>query len=128
MKIVFILLLTISSTYGGGLEEYIAKKNPNLNKKTVHEVASELKKYPKELIHIVEKESTFYPQVQSKGNIGLMGVNSKVWFSSDPSYNLVKLGVIKSRRDLRTITGNLKAGFHIWKHHKRNYRKYKGIN
>ena len=127
MKVLFLLLLTISSAQGGGLEEYISKKNPNLDTKTVRELASELKKYPKAIRHIAEKESTFNPKAQSKGSVGLMGINLSVWFSSNPDYNLIKLGILKSRQDVYSIRGNLKAGHYIWKKYKKNYRKYRGL-
>ena len=112
---------------GGGLEEFISRKNPTLSSKTVREVASGLKKYPKAITRIAEKESTFNPLAKSKGNWGLMGVNIKVWFSSDPDYNLIKLGIIKTKKELLTVNGNLKAGFYIWKQCNRSYRKYRGI-
>jgi soluble lytic murein transglycosylase-like protein len=98
-----------------------------LDQKTVRELASELKKYPKAIAHIAEKESTFNPKAQSKGSVGLMGINTKVWFSSNPDYNLIKLGVIKSRKDLFTIRGNLKAGFYVWKKCRKSYSRYRGI-
>jgi len=128
MRIILLLLLTISVAEGGGLEEYISKKNPTLSSKTVREVASGLKKYPKAISRIAEKESTFNPSAKSKGNWGLMGVNVKVWFSSDPDYNLIKLGIIKNKKELLTIIGNLKAGFYIWNKCNRSYRKYRGIH
>jgi soluble lytic murein transglycosylase-like protein len=121
-----LLLLTISSAQGGGLEEHISKKNPNLDTRTIRELASELKKYPKAITHIAEKESTFNPKAQSKGSVGLMGINTHVWFSSNPDYNLIKLGIIKNRKDLFSIRHNLKAGHYIWKRCKRNYARYRG--
>ena len=126
MRILLLLLLTISSAQGGGLEEYISRKNPKLDQRTVHELASELKKYPKAILHNAEKESTFNPKAQSKGCVGLMGVNTRVWFSSDLDYNLIKLGIVKSKKDLFSIRENLKAGYWIWKKCKRNYRRYRG--
>jgi hypothetical protein len=128
MRIILLLLLTISVAEGGGLEEFISKKNPTLSSKTVREVASGLKKYPKAITRIAEKESTFNPLAKSKGNWGLMGVNIKVWFSSDPGYNLIKLGIIKTKKELLTVNGNLKAGFYIWQQCNRSYRKYRGIH
>ena len=128
MKYFFlVLLLTTSISHGGSLEDYITKTNPTLSQKTVREVASGLKKYPKAITRIAERESTFNPLAKSKGNWGLMGVNINVWFSSDPDYNLIKLGIIKHRKDLLTINGNLKAGFYIWNQCKRSYRKYRGL-
>jgi len=127
MRILLLLLLTISVAEGGGLEEHISKINPNLSPKTVREVASGLKKYPKAISRIAERESTFNPSAKSKGNWGLMGVNVNVWFSSDPDYNLIKLGILKTKRELMTVTGNLKAGFYIWKQCNKSYRRYRGI-
>ena len=122
------LLLTISVAQGGNLEEYIQKKNPNLSEKTVLELASELKKYPKTITRIVERESTFNPHAKSHGSVGLMGINTRVWFSSNPDYNLIKLGIIKTRKELFTIRGNLEAGYYIWKKKcNRNYRRYRGL-
>jgi soluble lytic murein transglycosylase-like protein len=128
MKILLIFLLTISSAYGGRLEEYISKKNPNLSHNIIHELAYELKKYPKIITRIAERESTFNPKVQSKGSVGLMGINTHVWFSSNPNYNLIKSGIIKHRKDLFTIKGNLKAGYFILKKCNRNYRRYRGLS
>ena len=128
MKVLILLLLTaVSTAQGGTLEDYISKTNPTLSTKTVREVASGLKKYPKAITRIAEKESTFNPLAKSKGNWGLMGVNITVWFSSDPDYNLIKLGIIKHKKDLLTVKGNLKAGFYIWNQCKRSYRKYRGL-
>jgi soluble lytic murein transglycosylase-like protein len=127
MKILFMVLLTISSAHGGGLEEYISKKNPNLSQNTVREISSELKKYPKIITRIAERESTFNPKAKNKGSVGLMGVNTKVWFSSNPNYNLIKLGIIKSKKELFSIRGNLKAGSYILKKCNRNYRRYRGL-
>lgn len=126
MYVLLFLVLTISSAHAGGLEAYISKKNPKLDHKTVCELASELKKYPKAITYIAYKESTFNPKAQSKGSVGLMGINTHVWFSSNPNYNLIKLGIIKHRKDLFKIKGNLKAGFYIWKKCKRNYHRYRG--
>lgn len=125
MKILLLFLSMISLVEGGNLEEYVSKKNPNLEKKTIRELVSELKKYPKSIIKIIEKESTFNPKAHSKGNIGLMGINSSVWFSSNPDYNLIKLGIIKHKKDLFTIRGNLKAGWYILKYYNKSYKKYK---
>lgn len=127
MRILLLLLLTISVAEGGNLEEYISKRNPTLSYKTVREVASGLKKYPKAITRIAERESTFNPLAKSCGNWGLMGINVKVWFSSDPDYNLIKLGIIKHKKDLLTVTGNLKAGFYIWNQCKRSYKRYRGM-
>lgn len=124
--IIFLLLTAISTAQGGTLENHIAKTNPTLSSKTVREVASGLKKYPKAITRIAEKESTFNPLAKSKGNWGLMGININVWFSSDPDYNLIKLGIIKHKKDLLTVKGNLKAGFYIWNQCNRDYKKYKG--
>ena len=128
MKILLLLLLTISTIVeGGDLEQYITKKNPKLSKQIVHELTLELKKYPKPITTIVEKESTFNPNAKNNRCVGLMGINTNVWFSGDPKYNLIKLGLIKTKKDLFTIKGNLKCGFYVWKHHNRNYRKYRGL-
>ena len=127
MRIILLLLLTISTAQGGNLEEYIQRKNPNLSEKTVLELASELRKYPKEITKIVERESTFNPHAKSNGSVGLMGINTRVWFSSNPDYNLIKLGIIKTKKDLFTIRGNLKAGCWIYKKCNRSYRKYRGL-
>jgi len=126
MRLIFAFLLTVSVANAGSLENYIQQKNPKLSKHTVHAVAVELRKYPKPITHIAERESTFDPHARSCGNVGLMGINVKVWFSSDPKYNLVKLGILQHKQDVFTIRGNLKAGFYIWKHCKKNYRRYRG--
>jgi hypothetical protein len=123
----FTLVLTASLSHGGQLENYILKINPTLPPKTIYEVAKGLKKYPKAISKIAERESTFNPLAKSKGNWGLMGVNINVWFSSNPKYNLIKLGVIKTKKELLTINGNLKAGFYIWKQCNKSYRKYRGL-
>jgi soluble lytic murein transglycosylase-like protein len=122
------LLLTISSAQGGTLEEYINKKNPNLDTRTVRVIATELRKYPKAIMKIAEKESTFNPKAQCNGSVGLMGINTRVWFSSNPDYNLIKLGILKSKREVYSIRGNLKAGHYIWKQCKRSYAKYRGAS
>ena len=124
MKILLFLLLTISVAHGGSLEEYIHKKNPKLTKSTIKILATELMKYPKQVKYIVEKESTFNPKAKLGNCVGLMGVNSKIWLSHNPKYNLIKLGLIKSKKDLFTIKGNLRAGFWIFCYYKKSYRKY----
>lgn len=126
MRLILAFLLTVSVANAESLEKYIQQKNPNLSKHIVKAVAVELKKYPKPITHIAERESTFNPNARSHGNVGLMGINIKVWFSSDPKYNLVKLGILKHKQDVFTIRGNLKAGHYIWKHCKKNYRRYRG--
>jgi hypothetical protein len=127
MKIIIFLLFTISIVEGGSLEEYIHKINPKLSNQTIKSIAFELKKYPKSITKIVKHESTFNPNAKSKNSIGLMGINHHVWLSSNPKYNLIKLGIIKHKNDLHTIHGNLKAGFFVWKQCKKNYRRYRGM-
>jgi hypothetical protein len=127
VKIILILLFTISMAEGGYLEEFISRKNPTLSSKTVREVASGLKKYPKAITRIAEKESTFNPKASNDSCIGLMGICLPIWFSSNPDYNLIKLGILKTKKEVYSIKGNLKAGHYIWLRYKKDYRKYRGL-
>jgi len=56
-----------------------------------------------------------------------MQINTKVWFSKDPNYNLIKLGVINSKKDLWNAELNVKAGVYILKRYNWNYRRYRGL-
>jgi soluble lytic murein transglycosylase-like protein len=84
--------------------------------------------YPKAklITYIIQKESSFNPKAKSSSCIGLMQINTKVWFSKNPKYNLIKLGVLRSKEDLRNWKLNIKAGVYILKHYNWNYRRYRG--
>lgn len=127
MRIILILLFTISTSEGGSLEDYIKNKNPKLSEQTIQIISTELKKYPKQITYVTERESTFNPDAKSKGCVGLMGVRLKTWFSSDPDYNLIKLGILASKEEIYTIEGNLKAGHFILEKYRWNYRRYRGL-
>jgi soluble lytic murein transglycosylase-like protein len=84
--------------------------------------------YPKAklITYIIQRESGFNSKAQSGSCVGLMQINTKVWFSRDPKYNLIKLGVLKSKADLKNWKLNIKAGVYILKHYNWNYRRYRG--
>lgn len=86
-------------------------------------ILKEFKKYKnhKNLLYIAKKESTFKPHAKNGHCIGLMQVNEKVWYKE-----LKKKKIIASRQDLRSISGNIRAGDYILKHYKNNYRRYQG--
>lgn len=88
-------------------------------------IMTELKKYKnhKKLTHIARKESTFKPNAKNGHCIGLMQVNEKVWYKI-----LKENGIVKSRKDLRSVKGNIRAGAYILKHYNNNYRRYQGKN
>ena len=125
MKILTALLLASTITVPAEASmtaKQISEINPSLDKATVQRVAQELKKYPLIVTYIAQRESTFNPKAHSRGCIGLMGINQRVW-----SKELIKKGVIKQPHDLWTIHGNLKAGWWIYKHYDRNYKRYRGV-
>jgi hypothetical protein len=78
--------------------------------------------------HIIKKESTGKSKVRNKQCIGLMQINSKVWLSKDPKYNLIKLGIIQKKSDLLNPEHNIRAGIYILKHYKYDYKRYRGTN
>lgn len=125
MKILTALLLasTITAPVEAAMTaKQIATINPSLDKATVQRVAKELAKYPPVVTYIAHRESTFDPKAHARGCIGLMGVNQRVW-----TKELIKHKVIKRPQDLWTIYGNLKAGWWIYKHYNRNYKRYRGV-
>lgn len=98
-------------------------KTKNKKPKCPQNIMKEFKKYKNHnrLIYIAKKESTFKPKAKNGHCIGLMQVNEKVW------YNILKKNnIIKSRKDLRSISGNIRAGAYILKHYNNNYRRYQG--
>jgi len=78
------------------------------------------------ILNIIKKESGFNPYNRNGHCIGLMQINTSVWFSHDPEYNLIKLGVIKSKKDLHNAKLNIKAGVFILKFYNWNYKRYRG--
>lgn len=123
MKLLMAMALTCTitvQTHATDLSQHIANINPSLDKRTVRAVAQELAKYPKIMTHIAQRESTFNPKAHSKGNVGLTGINVKVWAET-----LIEEKIIKHVRDLKTIKCNLKAGFYIYKHYGKSYRRYR---
>ena len=83
-------------------------------------------KKAKQINWVIGKESNFNPYIKNDSCIGLMQINEKIWFSKNPKYNLIKLGVIKSRKDLRNWKLNIRAGVYILRFYNWNYRKYRG--
>jgi soluble lytic murein transglycosylase-like protein len=81
---------------------------------------------PKLILSVIKRESSFDIHAKNGHCIGLMQVNSSVWFSKDPKYNLIKLGVLKSKKDLYNWKLNIKAGAYILKFYGYDYRKYRG--
>jgi len=123
MKLLMAMALTCTitvQTHATDLSQHIANSNPSLAISTVHAVAGELKKYPRIMTHIAKKESNFNPKAHSKGCVGLTGVNVKVWAKT-----LIEEKIIKHPRDLWSIKHNLKAGFYIYKHYGKSYRKFR---
>lgn len=104
------------------LSQYIAKTNPSLAAVTITAVARELELYPPVMTYIARRESSFNPKAHSRGCVGLTGVNMKVWHKP-----LIEKGVIRSSRDLWTVKGNLKAGWYIFKHYGKSYKRYRGL-
>ena len=118
-------VLTLAGTitcqaHAADLSQHIKNVNPSLDNRTVHAVARELAKYPKIMTYIVQRESTFNPKAHSQGNIGLAGINAKVWVKT-----LIEEKIIRHARDLWSIRHNLKAGFYILKHYNRSYTRYR---
>jgi soluble lytic murein transglycosylase-like protein len=83
-------------------------------------------KKAKQINWVIERESNFEVNARNGSCIGLMQINEKVWFSKNPKYNLIKLGVLKSRKDLRNWKLNIHAGVYILRFYNWNYRKYRG--
>ena len=125
MKLIAILLLTSTitvQTEAADLSTRIIKFNPSLDNTTVETLARELAKYPPVVTEIVKRESTFNPRAQSRGCIGLMGIDAKLWTDI-----LIEDGIIKDPKDLWSIKLNIKAGWHIFnKKYKRSHKKYRG--
>jgi len=92
-----------------------------------HYVKSAYGKKANLILKIIERESNFNPKTINDSCVGLMQVNTQVWFSKNPKYNLIKLGVIESKKDLLNYKMNIRAGVHILKFYNWNYRKYRGI-
>jgi len=125
MKLIAALLLAGTITgqaEATDLSQRIAKYNPSLAKATVATVARELSKYPPIMTYIAQQESSFNPKAHSKGCIGLTGVNTRVW-----THHLITKGVIRNPHDLWLPKYNLKAGWYIYKHYNRSYRRYRGL-
>ena len=125
MKLLAALVIAGTITvqaHANDLSQHIAKINPALDKATIHAVARELRLYPPIMTYIARRESSFNPKAHSRGCVGLTGVNLTVWHK-----HLIKKGVIQSSRDLWTIKGNLKAGWYIFKHYGKSYRRYRGM-
>jgi len=76
--------------------------------------------------HVIRRESGFNVKAKNGSCVGLMQINTRVWFSKDPKYNLIKLGILQSKKDLENWKLNIKAGVYILKHYNWNYRKYRG--
>jgi len=124
-KLVAALLLASAITtpaIARDLKNYIAKINPSLAKPVVSTLARELSKYSTVITSIAKRESTFNPKAQSRGCIGLMGIDAKLWTGI-----LIDEDIIKNPRDLWSIKLNLKAGHWIFnKKYKKSHKKYRG--
>jgi len=92
-----------------------------------HYVKSAYGKKANLILKIIERESGFNPKIINDSCVGLMQINTKVWFSKNPKYNLIKLGVIKSKKDLLNYKMNIRAGVYILKFYNWDYRKYRGM-
>ncbi len=84
-------------------------------------------KKAKQINWVIEKESNFKVNARRGSFIGLMQINTKIWLSKNPKYNLIKLGVIKSKQDLYKFRSNIRAGVYILRFYNWNYRKYRGV-
>ncbi|GEM_PF-5196358 len=75
---------------------------------------------------VIARESKYDPKAKNGNCVGLMQINTRVWLSRDPEYNLIKLGIIKHRSDLYQAIPNIRAGVYILKHYGWDYRRYRG--
>jgi len=75
---------------------------------------------------VIARESNYDPKAKNGNCVGLMQINTRVWFSQAPEYNLIKLGIIKRRSDLYQAIPNIRAGVYILKHYGWDYRRYRG--
>ena len=87
------------------------------------EILKEFKRYQnhRQLIAIAKKESGFNPKARNGSCYGILQINIPVWHKE-----LVKKKIIKNKKELYTITGNIKAGAYILKHYNNNYIRYQG--
>jgi soluble lytic murein transglycosylase-like protein len=118
MKCILILILLMFpiTVYAGELSK---KRIKSYVEKTYGKKA-------KQINWVIEKESNFKVNARKGSCIGLMQINTKVWLSKDPKYNLIKLEIIKSKKDLRNWKLNIRAGVYILRFYNWNYRKYRG--
>jgi hypothetical protein len=76
---------------------------------------------------VINRESGYDPTAKNGKCIGLMQINMGVWLSKDPDYNLVRLGIIRNRSDLRRAIPNIRAGVYILQRYNWDYRRYRGV-
>lgn len=103
---------------------YIRECNPNITAKEVTQICSAVNKYSKEysvpeklIVSVMAVESNFNKTVAG----GLMQVRPHIWMPE-----LKKNNVVRNRKELKTVHGNIKAGAYILRHYKLNVRKYNG--
>lgn len=118
-----LLLIVLITTPANNIPNYIRECNPRVTDKEVTRICTAVNKYSKEysvpqdlIVSVIAVESNFK---NTAG--GLMQVRPHIWMPE-----LRKNNVVQTKKELKTVHGNIKAGAYILRHYKLNVRKYNG--